>query len=278
MDPETLAHKQDLIELYTRRLRVLEKQQASQGASCPPEVITEIHDIERKLNSLQQEIRDTQKKRSSASVGSTAITPSDLGGDTALSQDHQIAQHVRQLIEMIQQSSRVQTYIDVCDELLRYIEDSRNEDELSKMFLPFFKDKTDYILHSTHETHRFHYILARTYFLAGDYYSALENLERVLDIATLFEYKYLYAECLFRIAYADYKEFDLSQRPKDPGSRQQLTNVKILAQNAMGNLMEARKLVGGGSHSYKNLRQNIDNLLSEIEKSFIRVDIQEIDE
>jgi signal transduction histidine kinase/putative methionine-R-sulfoxide reductase with GAF domain len=54
MDGEEFAHLQELIKVYTRRLRRLEIDAARYGGSGPPHIVTEIEDIQQRIADLEQ--------------------------------------------------------------------------------------------------------------------------------------------------------------------------------------------------------------------------------
>lgn len=51
-----------LIIEYSRRLQILELQQAQRGLSVPPEIIMEIQDIRTELEKLRKEIRESEPR------------------------------------------------------------------------------------------------------------------------------------------------------------------------------------------------------------------------
>ncbi len=55
-DEEDLNHKLELIQVYKRRLRILEKREAQFGSSIDPGVIIEREDILKTIGSLEQEV------------------------------------------------------------------------------------------------------------------------------------------------------------------------------------------------------------------------------
>jgi hypothetical protein len=52
MSSEEIRHWRDLIAVYTKRLRVLERRAAQYGNDCPPHIQTEIEDIEEQIATL----------------------------------------------------------------------------------------------------------------------------------------------------------------------------------------------------------------------------------
>ena len=52
----TSEDAQKLIERHQRRLQKLQESRATQGISTPPEVLTEIEDIERELGKLRGQL------------------------------------------------------------------------------------------------------------------------------------------------------------------------------------------------------------------------------
>lgn len=56
MDEEDLTHKLDLLHLYKRRFRILEKREAQHGSFVDAGVVIEREDIEKKVKALEQEI------------------------------------------------------------------------------------------------------------------------------------------------------------------------------------------------------------------------------
>jgi len=53
---DSIKHKRDMLTEYTRRLRPLEIQEAQRGRSTPPEILTEIADLNRKIITCKAEI------------------------------------------------------------------------------------------------------------------------------------------------------------------------------------------------------------------------------
>lgn len=56
MDSAAQQHSRDLIQAYSRRLRVLELKSAEFGLHCPTDILLEIDDLRKKLQLLQQEL------------------------------------------------------------------------------------------------------------------------------------------------------------------------------------------------------------------------------
>jgi hypothetical protein len=50
-----------LKQKHTKRVRIFKLQQAEKGYSCPPETITEIEDIERKIEEINKDIAQKQQ-------------------------------------------------------------------------------------------------------------------------------------------------------------------------------------------------------------------------
>lgn len=56
MDEEDLTHKLDLLHVYKRRFRILEKCEAQYGSAVDPGITIEREDVERKIKTLEQEV------------------------------------------------------------------------------------------------------------------------------------------------------------------------------------------------------------------------------
>jgi hypothetical protein len=71
---EELAHHKEMLRLYRRRLRELERKQAQYGINTPAEVITEIHDL---TESIQRHVSETARLRTEAAVDQLSIAEAE---------------------------------------------------------------------------------------------------------------------------------------------------------------------------------------------------------
>ncbi len=62
---ESARHIRQLIITYSRRLQVLELQQAAKGLDVPPQIILEIQDIRTALEELRKQIKNSETKTGS---------------------------------------------------------------------------------------------------------------------------------------------------------------------------------------------------------------------
>ena len=57
MDEDDIIFTQELLISWKKRLRILKKKEATYGLDCPPQVITEIADIDKTVDELERKLK-----------------------------------------------------------------------------------------------------------------------------------------------------------------------------------------------------------------------------
>ncbi len=271
MDSEALKHKYALLEVYTKRLRVLEIQHANMGIYSRPDILTEIEDINKNIHEIENEIKDT---RNDDEILSPSLTEERFNGIFDFMDDN-IIEQVEKLVILIQHNAKLQSNYDILKSLLDLIEDNDIDANMEDI-CEFIQSKIIDVMR-IEKFHQCYYILARSSYMIGAYDDCSRYIELAITIEERAEYRFKNAEALYGLARGIFNselnnlEYQILQ------SKPNLFMAKEKLLQAIANWEKAKK-IGFGGRGMKSLREELTNLRKEINDRLQEIELIELEE
>jgi hypothetical protein len=102
MVSETGQHFEELREIYTKRLYILETQAAAYGILAPTHILTEIEELKQRVEGINLQLAELKKSSPQFSAGSPAITILFLSADPSTESRLRLGEEVREIHEKLQ--------------------------------------------------------------------------------------------------------------------------------------------------------------------------------
>lgn len=272
MDPSELEYKRNLLEAHKRRLETLNIKKARMGMNTPSEIITELEDINKEINKIENEIKGVVDFE--AIAFSSESEGENFSGIFAFLDNYLVLQ-VQKLTDLIQYNTRLQTNFNILKDLLNHIENNESDVNASDIS-SFIQEKMIASMNSI-KLHQCYFILARSSYILKEYEECSKHIEHAIKMEERSEYRILNAEALYGIAKDIYK-LSLEKMEENPTESKPIFLIaKENLLQAVNNWERAKKL-GSSSREVKSLREDLKYMQKEIDDRLREIESIELRE